>query len=44
MTFKKKRIITNSYTFEKEKEKKIEGNLRICDLGFGNFWKKKKKT
>ena len=42
MAFKKKRIVTDLYTFKKEKKKKIEGNFRICDLGLGNLKKKKK--
>lgn len=41
MAFKKKRIVTDLYTFKKEKKKKIEGNFRICDLGLGNLKKKK---
>ena len=40
MTFKKKRIITDLYTFKKENKKKIEGNFSICDLGLGNVKKK----
>lgn len=42
MTFKKKRIITDLYTFKKENKKKIEGNFSICDLGLGNVKKNMK--